>query len=171
MQYQAREIKYFFYSQAFADGFRTSFAILFPALLGLYLDFFQIGLTVSSGCLCVSLTDAPGPVIHKRNGMLFCSGFIFIVAIITGFARLNIYTMGLEIMLASFFFSMFNVYGLRAASVGNSGILIMILTMDSSLAPADILPHALLILAGGIFYTVLSLLLHALRPYRISQRA
>ena len=66
---------------------------------------------------------------------------------------------------------MFNVYGTRAASVGNSGILIMILTMDSSLTLSQVLPHALLILAGGIFYTVLSLLLHALRPYRISQRA
>ena len=171
MQHQAREIKYFFYSQAFADGFRTSFGILLPALLGAYLDFFQIGLTVSLGCMCVSLTDAPGPVIHKRNGMLFCSAFIFIVTIITGFARLNVYTLGLEIMATSFFFSMFNVYGTRAASVGNSGILIMILTMDSSLSPSQVLPHALLILAGGLFYTVLSLLLHAIRPYRISQRA
>jgi uncharacterized membrane protein (TIGR01666 family) len=171
MQYQAREIKYFFYSQAFADGFRTSFAILLPALLGAYLNFFQIGLTISLGCMCVSLTDAPGPVIHKRNGMLFCSGFIFIVAIFTGFARMNIYTLGLEIVVTSFFFSMLNVYGTRAASVGNSGILIMILTMDASLAPSEIFPHALLILAGGIFYTILSLLLHALRPYRISQRA
>jgi len=171
MQHQAREIKYFFYSQAFADGFRTSVAILLPALLGVYLDFFEIGLTVSLGCMCVSLTDAPGPVIHKRNGMLFCSAFIFLVTIITGFASLNVYTLGLEILAASFFFSMFNVYGTRAASVGNSGILIMILTMDSSLTPSQVLPHALLILAGGLFYTVLSLLLHALRPYRISQRA
>jgi len=171
MQHQAREIKYFFYSQAFADGFRTSFAILVPALLGSYFDFFQIGLTISIGCMCVSLTDAPGPVIHKRNGMLFCSAFIFIVAIITGFARLNLYALALEIIAATFFFSMFNVYGTRAASVGNSGILIMILTMDSSLTPSQVVPHALLILAGGLFYTVLSLLLHAIRPYRISQRA
>ena len=171
MQYQAREIKYFFYSQAFADGFRISFAILLPALLGAYFNFFQIGLTVSLGCMCVSLTDAPGPVIHKRNGMLFCSAFIFIIAILTGFARMNIYTLGLEIMATSFFFSMFNVYGTRAASVGNSGILIMILTMDASLAPPQIFQHAFLILAGGTFYTVFSLLLHALRPYRVSQRA
>ena len=171
MQYQAREIKYFFYSQAFADGFRTSFAILLPALLGLHFNFLPVGLTISLGCMCVSLTDAPGPVIHKRNGMLFCSAFIFIVALITGFARLNVYTLGLEIIATSFFFSMFNVYGIRAASVGNSGILIMILTMDAALSPPQALTHALLILAGGIFYTVVSLLLHALRPYRISQRA
>ncbi|HEY1872311.1 MAG TPA: FUSC family membrane protein, partial [Chitinophagaceae bacterium] len=170
MQQRANEIKYFFYSQAFADGFRTSFAILFPALCGQYFNFFSEGLTISLGCLCVSLTDAPGPVVHKKNGMLFSTAFSFLIAIITGFARLNVYTLGLEIIVASFFFSMFNVYGNRAASVGSSGILMMILTMDVSLTPAQILPHSLLILVGGVFYTLLSLSLHAIRPYRISQR-
>ena len=170
MQQQVREIKYFFYSQAFADGFRTSFAILLPSLLGLYFNLFAIGLAISLGSMCVSLTDAPGPVLHKRNGMLFSTGFVFLMAVITGFARLNVYTLGLEIILAAFFFSMFNVYGNRAASVGNSGILMMILTMDVPLTPAQVLPHSFLILGGGVFYTLLSLLLHAIRPYRISQR-
>jgi len=170
MQQQVKEIKYFFYSQAFADGFRTSFAILCPSLVGLYFNFFQTGLTISLGSMCVSLTDAPGPVVHKRNGMLFATGFAFLMAVITGFARLSVYSLGLEIVMAGFLFSMLNVYGNRAASVGNSGILMMILTMDVALAPSDILPHELLILAGGVFYTLLSLLLHAIRPYRISQR-
>ncbi|MGZ3854496.1 MAG: hypothetical protein ACXVBX_17000, partial [Flavisolibacter sp.] len=69
MKPQAREIQYFLYSQSLADGFRTSFAILLPALLGNYLGFFEIGLTISLGAMCVSLTDAPGPVIHRKNGM------------------------------------------------------------------------------------------------------
>ena len=170
MQIQAREIKYFFYSQAFADGFRATAAILLPALVGSYFNFFASGLTISIGSMCVSLTDAPGPVVHKRNGMLFTSAFAFLMAVITGFARLNVYTLGLEIVVASFFFSMFNVYGNRATSVGNAAILIMILTMDTAIAVPDIFLHALLILAGGIFYTLVSLSLHAIRPYRISQR-
>lgn len=171
MRTQAREIRYFFYSQSFADGFRTSFAILFPALLGMYFDFFEVGLTLSLGAMCVSLTDAPGPIIHRRNAMLVTAVFAFAVAGITSLARLNLYTMGLEIALVSFFFSMFNVYGSRATSVGNAAMLVMILTMDHPIEQADILPHALLILAGGIFYAVLSLLLHTIRPYRIAQRA
>src|SRR4051812_24301053 len=125
MQRKAKEIQYFFYGQAFADGFRSAFAIITPALLGSYLGFFDIGLTIALGSMCVSLTDAPGPVIHKKNGMLFCTGFIFIMAILTSFASMNIWTMGLEIAVASFFFSMFNVYGNRATSVGNASILLM----------------------------------------------
>src|ERR1700694_4040581 len=171
MQKQAKEIQYFFYSQAFSDGIRAALAILLPALAGLYLGYFELGLTISLGAMCVSLTDAPGPLLHRRNGMLFCTGFAFLVAVITGFAQRNIVTMGLEVALVSFFFSMFNVYGNRATSVGNAAILIMILTMERPIPPAQILPHASLILAGGLFYTFLSLLLHTIRPYRIAQRA
>lgn len=170
MQRQAKEIQSFFYSQAFADGFRTAFTILLPALIGFYFNFFEIGLTISLGAMCVSLADAPGPIIHKRNAMLICSGFVFVVALITTVARLNIYTMGLEIAFAAFLFSMFNVYGNRAASVGNAALLVMILTMDTPIEQANAFFHAALIFAGGIFYTILSLLLHILRPYRIAQR-
>lgn len=171
MKTQAREIQHFFYSQAFADGIRTSIAVLLPALLGNYFGFFDIGLTISLGAACTTLVDSPGPIIHRKNALFITTILVFCVAGITSFARLNIYTMGLEIGLVTFFFSMFNVYGNRATSVGNAAILVMILTMDTPVATADILPHAFLILIGGAFYAVLSLLLHTLRPYRIAQRA
>jgi uncharacterized membrane protein (TIGR01666 family) len=171
MQKQAQEIQYFFYSQAFSDGFRAAFAILLPALIGSYIGYFEIGLSFSLGAMCVSLTDAPGPLLHRRNGMLFCSTFAFFVAIVTPFARLNDYTMGTEVALVTFLFSMFNVYGNRATSVGNAAILVMILTMDKPIAADEVLPHAFFILGGGIFYTFLSLLLQTIRPYRIAQRA
>lgn len=171
MKTQAREIQYFLYGQPFADGFRTAFAILLPALLGNYLGFFEIGLTISLGAMCVSLTDAPGPMLHRKNGMFITAALVFCLAAITSLARLNIYTLAIEIVLVTFFFSMFNVYGNRATSVGNAVILIMILTMDSPLETKEILPHALLILSGGLFYTIISLLLHTIRPYRLGQRA
>jgi len=171
MQKQAQEIQYFFYSQAFSDGFRAALAILTPALLGSFFGFFDIGLTISLGAMCVSLTDAPGPLLHRRNGMFFCSAFIFFVALVTPFARLNIYTMGLEVAFVTFLFSMFNVYGNRATSVGNAAILLMILTMDKPIEAGAVVPHALYILGGGLFYTILSLLLQTIRPYRIAQRA
>lgn len=171
MNRKFKEVQYFFYGQAFADGFRATVAILLPALIGSFTGHFQFGLSVSLGAMCVSLTDAPGPVLNKRNGMLFCAAFAFLVAILTGFARLNAYTMGLEIALVTFFFSMFVVYGARATGVGNAAVLIMILTMDQPLPSAAVLPHAALILGGGLFYTGISLLMHSLRPYRQAQRA
>ena len=165
-----KEVQYFFYSQAFADGFRASFAILLPALLGSFFGYFEIGLTIALGAMCVSLTDAPGPLLHKRNGMLFCAGFAFLVAIITALARTNVFTMGLEVALVTFFFSMFVVYGARATGVGNAAILVMILSMDREIERGDILFHAGYILLGGLFYLLISILLYQIRPYRHAQR-
>ncbi len=171
MRKKLREAHYFFYSQAFADGFRATVVIVLPALIGSYLNYFQAGLTISLGAMCVSLTDAPGPLLHKRNGMLAAAGFAFIIAVITSLAQANIFTMAAEIVFVTFFFSMFTVYGARASAVGNAAVLIMILTMDTPIPQNEILIHALLILGGGLFYLSISLLLNIIRPYRTSQRA
>jgi len=171
MRKKLREAHYFFYSQAFADGFRATVVIVLPALIGSYLNYFQTGLIISLGAMCVSLTDAPGPVLHKRNGMLAAAGFAFIIAIITSLAQTNVYTMAAEIVFVTFFFSMFNVYGARASAVGNAAVLIVILTMDTTVPRNDILLHALFIFGGGLFYCSISLLLNIIRPYRTAQRA
>jgi uncharacterized membrane protein (TIGR01666 family) len=170
MNTEVKEIRYFFYTQAFADGLKMSFGILLPSIVCSLLGNFNLGLTISLGALCVCLADAPGPVVHKKNGMLICSGFVFLVAFITIFARQNIYTLGLEIIIITFFFSMLNVYGNRATAVGNASILIMILTMDKPIAASEAFSTSLLIFSGGIYYTILSLSFYTLRPYRNAQR-
>ena len=149
MQKDLREVRHFFYSQAFADGLRASLVILTPALLGYYIGYFDAGLTISIGAMAISLTDAPGPLIQRRNGMLYCACFAFIVVIITAFARGHTFTMALEIVVITFFFSMFTVYGNRATSVGNVAILVMILTMDVPLENSEVLPYAFRIFLGG----------------------
>ena len=170
MSARLNDIQHFFNTQAFADGLRATVAILLPAIIGSYTGHFEAGVTISLGAMCVSLTDAPGPVIHKRNGMLASTAFIFLIALLTSYARLNVYNMATAIALIAFFFSMFNVYGNRAGAVGNTAILVMIVTMDKPAGVDSIFFHAVLILAGGLFYTGLSLLGHKIRPYRIVQR-
>src|SRR5918993_4283892 len=151
MKKPASEIQYFLFSQELSDGFRTTCAILLPSLFCSFFDALDIGMTISLGALCISITDAPGPIVHKRNSMLSGLAFMFAVAFITGFARVNPYLLGLEIFLAAFLFSMFAVYGARAAGVGSASLLILILTMDQALAPGDVLLHSLLILLGGVW--------------------
>ncbi len=171
IQKNVKEVQYFFYSQAFADGLRATIAILLPALIGSFTNHFQTGLTIALGAMCVSLVDAPGPILNKRNSMLFCIAFAFIIAVITALARTSVILMGIEIVAVSFFFSMFVVYGQRATAVGSAAVLVMILTMDNPVQRADIFSHAGLILAGGVFYLLLSLSLYRIRPYRNAQRA
>ncbi|GAA4417984.1 FUSC family protein [Nibrella viscosa] len=171
MNKSLRSIRYFLFSQYLSDGLRTTLAILLPALIVGQLHTLDTGLMLSLGALCVSITDMPGPWQHKRNGMLAGVVFVGLVALITGFARLNTYTLGLEILLGSFFFSMFVVYGNRAAAVGSAALLALILMMDRPLPPMDVLGHSALILAGGLWYMAIGLLFFRIRPYRLAQQA
>lgn len=171
MNIPIREIKSFFYSQYFSDGLRISLGILLPSLLFSYYNQFGTGITLSLGALCVAVVDIPGPVTHKRNAMAMCNLCIFLVAIATGFARLNIFTLGAEIAFLSFLFSMFTVYGTRAASIGTAALLMMILMIEQALKPAQVLTYALTVTLGGIWYMLFSILFFTIRPYRAAQQA
>jgi uncharacterized membrane protein (TIGR01666 family) len=171
MNRQTREIKYFLFSEYFSDGLRITLGVLLPSLVFTWYGQMEMGLTASLGALCVSITDIPGPVLHKRNGMLVCCLTVFLVALVTGFVRLNPWLLGVEILGLSFFFSLFAVYGNRASFLGTAGLLVMILMTDKELAPAQVPVFAALALAGGLWYTVLSLSFFYIRPYRPTQQA
>ena len=102
MKKPASEIQYFLFSQELSDGFRITCAILLPSLCTAFFDALPIGMSISLGALCISITDAPGPIVHKRNSMLAGLVVVFITAFITGFARMNDYFLGIEIFLGSF---------------------------------------------------------------------
>ncbi|MBC6990804.1 FUSC family membrane protein [Hymenobacter sp. BT491] len=171
MKEQTRKIQYFLFSQDFSDGLRITLSVLIPALLFAQFGQLETGLTLSEGALCVSIIDTPGPVLHKRNGMLLGNLCIFVVALLTGFARLHVVTMGLEVLALSFLFTMVQVYGNRASALGSAALLIMILTMDKPLEAPQVLTHALLVLAGGVWYMLLALAFFEVRPYRPAQQA
>lgn len=170
MNINTREIKSFFYSQYFSDGLRITAGIILPSLVLLEFNQFDLGLTLSLGALCICVIDNPGPVSHKRNSMAIGNLCLFLVAAITGFARLNIYTLGLEITAFSFLFSMFTVYGNRAASVGTCSLLIMIFMMDKALPAGSVLIYSATILVGGIWYMLFSIIFFGIRPYRAAQQ-
>lgn len=168
---RVREIKYFFSGQNFSDGLRITISVLLPSLLLAQFGYLELGVLISIGAFSVSITDSPGPVVHKRNGMLFCCLCIFVVAFITGFARMHAFLMGLEILLLCFFFSMLAVYGSRAAAIGTASLLVMVLVMDEPQQASEVPLFSALILAGGIWYLAASLLFYQILPYRPVQQA
>ncbi len=168
---KAQEIQNFFYSQYFADGLRITFGTVIPALIFSWLGNLQVGITISLGAMAVGLSDTPGPLTHRRNGMLLCTAVVLVSALITnainGFPAL----LTVAIVALSFFFSMFAVYGARASTVGMMGMLIMVLnTDDIGNSPIDVLTHIAYILLGCIWYLLWSLSLHHVRPYRQAQQ-
>ena len=164
------QLQYFLFSQYLADGIRITLEIILPAIFFAQFNRLDLGLMMSTGALCVSLTDSPGPVEHKRNGMLYCMLFTFLMTLLTGFVNSNNYLMGLVIILASFFFTMFSVFGNRAAALGTAALLIMVLRMDKIVPPLTNLFDSLLVLAGGLWYMLVALLFFKIYPFRPAQR-
>lgn len=168
---KAKDIQNFFYSQYFSDGLRITFGTIIPALVFSAFGNLQTGIIVSLGAMAVGLSDSPGPLHHRRNGMLFCTLSVSVAALLTNLVSTTPALLAAVLMVLSFLFSMFAVYGARASSVGTMGILVMVLSMGAADDPSlNIFTYLVYILAGCIWYTLLSLSLHQVRPYRQAQQ-
>ncbi|WP_375419080.1 FUSC family membrane protein [uncultured Hymenobacter sp.] len=166
-----RRLQYFLFGQNFSDAVRTTLAILLPAVVLAQLGHFAEGLSISTGAVCLSVTDTPGPARYRRNGMLAALALVGLTAGLTGLAARSVWLLGLEIGLLGFLMTMLLVWGARAGAVGTAALLTMVLLLAQPPALPQVLPHAGLLLLGGLWYAALALLVHRVRPYRPAQQA
>jgi len=166
-----KEYKSFVNSHYLSDGVRITVGIVLPALILSYFDLLPAGIMASLGAMSVSITDTPGPIHHRRNGMVACIIINTIISLLTAFAAPHTVLLGVLITLSCFIFSMISVFGNRVNSVGVSALLVMVLNIDRQHDGWDAVLNALYILAGGVWYILLSLLLYNFRPYKLVQQA
>jgi uncharacterized membrane protein (TIGR01666 family) len=166
-----REYKRFINSHYLNGAIRITAGITLPAILLGYFHNLSTGIVVSIGAMCVANTDNPGPIHHRRNGMIACILFLFLVSLITGLANGSPVWMGFIVLLFCFVFSLMGIYGNRASSIGLNSLLVMVLNIDYHRHGWDVLYNALYVSAGGLWYMVLSLLLYSFRPYKLVQQA
>ena len=166
-----KEYKSFINSHYLGEGVRITAGIVLPAVVLNHFNLLSVGVVVALGAMSVSITDNPGPIHHRKNGMLACIIINTIIAAITGFAAPYSFLLSILIVAACFVFSMIGVYGNRVNSIGVSALLIMVLNIDRQHYGWDVLLNAGYILAGGVWYMLLSLLLYNFRPYKLAQQA
>ena len=154
----------------FSEGLRMTFGIVLPAFLLGYFNELPIGIAISTGALCVSITDSAGPVHHRANGMMFCILIISIVSVVTNFTLSSTLLTAFLILVFGFAFSMLSLYNARVSSIGLSALLIMVLSMQTPLTGSTIFLHAAYLTAGGVWYLIFSLTLNSLKPYKIIQQ-
>lgn len=165
-----RSIHDFLLSTYFADGLRITLGVLCPSLILAQFGLLQYGMTLSLGALCVSVVDSPGPIVHRRNAMLITTVLITLIFIVVGLTNSSVYFTAILIVFFSFIFSMFFLYGARAASIGTAVLLIMVLSIDDIRPWREVLFSSALILSGSIWYTLLSYFFYRIRPFRIVQQ-
>ncbi len=171
----AQQFRKFISSQYLYTGVRITAGAVIPALVLHHYGMLTTMMAVPLGALCVGFTDNPGPVQHRRNGIAISIAINFIVALVAGFSRGHAWLIGTEIILFGLFFSLAGVYGNRANSIGSIALLVFIFNIDAHLSPGgasmkDILINAAYFTAGGLWYAILSLVLHTLRPYKPIQQ-
>ncbi len=166
-----KEYKSFIHSYYFAEGVRITVGVTLPAIVLNYFGLLPVGLAISLGAICVSVSDIPGPVKLRRNGMLASLVINFFVALITGFVAPLPVALGVLIFGFCFLFSMVGVYGGRVNSIGVAGLLVMVLSIYHLHTGWEVVRNALFIAAGGVWYILFSLALYSFRPYRLVQQA
>src|ERR1700722_11306007 len=108
-----RQYKRFINSHYLNGAIRITAGITLPAILLGYFNNLSAGIALSLGAMCVGNMDNPGPIHHRRNGMIVCVGSIFIVALLTGLVSGSPVLMGMLVFVFCFVFSMIGVYGAR----------------------------------------------------------
>jgi uncharacterized membrane protein (TIGR01666 family) len=162
-----RQYKSFINSHYLNGAIRITAGILLPSILLGWLHNLSAGVVLSIGAMCVGNTDNPGPIHHRRNGMIACVLIIFLVTLLTGWASGSEVMTGILVFLFCFIFSFMSIYGARASSIGINALLVMVLNIDRQRHGLDVVVNAAYVLAGGVWYTVLSLLLYSFRPYKL----
>src|SRR5258708_16447316 len=121
-----REYKSFINSHNLSGAVRITVGITLPAiLLGYFFHNLSAGISVSIGAMCVGNTDNPGPIHHRRNGMIACVVIIFIVSLLTGLVYGSAILTGLLLFVFSFVFSIITIYGTRAHSITLNAFLVL----------------------------------------------
>lgn len=166
-----REYKKYSSSYYVSEGVRTTAGVMLPLLTASYFGQLGMGIALGLGALCVGLTDNTGPIHHRKNGMIAALLLIFFSTLVTGFCMPYPWLLAVLITVLGFLYSIIGVYGVRSASVGAAGLLVMILSIDDRYTNWEVVRNALLVSAGGVFYMIISLLLHRLRPYKLIEQA
>jgi uncharacterized membrane protein (TIGR01666 family) len=166
-----KEYKSFVNSHYLSEGLKITAGLTLPSVLLGYFHDLSAGIIVSLGACCVIFVDNAGPIRDRRNAMVVCNLVIFVVSLLTGLVHTSSLWLSLFILSVCFFFSMIAVYGNRAGSIGLAAMFVMVLNIRSNPHGWQAVINACYVLSGGLWYTLLSLLLYSFRPFKLAQQA
>lgn len=160
------QIQKFADSPYFTNAIKVTLATVLPVLLFSFFDKFQIGFTVAFGAFFTYYSDIPSSLKDKFRGVLFTvlliSSLNLLINIIYPYSW--IFYPFLAVLI--FFLSMLSIYGKRGTMVSFSALLSVSLAFANLETGWAMVQHALLLLAGGLFYLLISLMFNFISPYR-----
>jgi uncharacterized membrane protein YccC len=173
MELRIDSLRRFLYSHYFFSGVRQAIGMLLPVLvLGGLFGEYSLGLMATFGAQCLAIIDQPGgPQRHRVNELLGGTLLGTVSTTITGLASTYPLLLFLAVVSQFFAFSMLSVFGKRGMLIGFAGLLLLTLTMNTPLTPAEVPRHTLATLGGALFYLAFSMLLSRLLALREERKS
>jgi uncharacterized membrane protein (TIGR01666 family) len=163
------KIEKFTDSTYFTNALKATLSAVFPVLLFSYLGYFEIGFTIALGAFLTYPSDIPSSLNHKIKGIVFTAFLVASINLLINFFYPYPLFFYPFFILLLFVLSMISVYGQRATIVSFSALLAVSLSFSHMNTGFEMITHAALILSGGLFYLVISLVFYYTRPNRYAE--
>ncbi|MCG9791079.1 FUSC family protein [Flavobacterium algicola] len=166
LYFMITNIQKFTESTEFTNALKITIAGVLPALLFSYLGDIRTGITIALGAFFVFPSDVPSILKHKINGLivsiLIISGITLLINLSYPFPWIFYPTL----VLILFTVSMFAAYDQRATMVAFSSLVAVSLSFAHINTGMAIYRHSGLLLIGGLFYLLISILFYYIKPNR-----
>ncbi|RZJ65821.1 MAG: FUSC family protein [Flavobacterium sp.] len=153
----------------FENALKVTVASVFPVVICSQLGRFETGFAIALGAFLTYPADIPSNLRHKINGVLVAAlivaGSTLLISILHPYPFI-LYPITAFLV---FFLSMISVYGHRANMVSFSGLLAVSLAFGHIHTGWEMLAQSGWMLLGGLFYLVVSLSFHFVRPHRYTE--
>ena len=163
------KIKDFTIGNNLHNAIKVVLSAVIPTFVFSYLGNLEMGLTIAIGALFTFPSDTPSNLKHKINGLLVT------VLILAGVNLLINVTYPYPVLFYPvfaflvFILSMFAVYGQRATMVSFSALMILSISLAHTHTGLEMLQHSGLLLAGGLFYLLISIVFYYINPHRYTE--
>ena len=160
------EIRKFIDSIHFTNALKVTIAAVIPVMLFSFLGKFEMGFAIALGAFFTYPSDIPSNLKHKINGILVTAFLVAGINLVVNIVYPYSWIFYPFLSLLIFLIAMISVYGQRATMVSFSGLIAVSLAFSSINTGWAMVQNSGLILAGGLFYLLISLIFHYIRPNR-----
>jgi uncharacterized membrane protein (TIGR01666 family) len=160
------KIEKFTDSTYFTNALKVTTSAVIPVLVCTYFNHFEIGFTIALGAFLTYPCDIPSSLKHKINGIIVTAFLIAGVNLLINLTYPFPFIFYPFFSILVFILAMLSVYGQRATFTSFSALLTASLSFSHMHTGIEMLQYSGLILAGGLFYLLISLLFYYVRPNR-----
>ncbi|MFV5697526.1 FUSC family membrane protein [Flavobacterium sp. ZT3R17] len=159
-------IRKFTDSTYFNNALKVTIAAVIPVLLFSFLGNFEMGFTIALGAFFTYPSDIPSSLKHKINGVLVTAFLVAGLNLLVNIMHPYSWIFYPFLALLIFLISMLSVYEKRATAVSFSALLAVSLAFAHLHTSWEMIEYSGLILVGGLFYLLISLIFHYVSPHR-----